>query len=84
MGIRDEVDHPRHYMRADIGRECIEFNRDMPYCMGNAFKYAYRAGLKGSPVSDWGKCLKSHVAAGVMGAVRLGSPVVEEALHSPA
>ena len=58
MGMRDEVDHPRHYMRADIGRECIEFNRDMPYCMGNAFKYAYRAGLKGSPVSDWGKCLK--------------------------
>jgi hypothetical protein len=49
---------PPHYARAaehPSGVECIEMTRHMPFCLGNAVKYLYRAGHKGSAAEDYRK-----------------------------
>lgn len=45
----DMVNHPPHYTDGpDLGKlECIDITRWMPFTLGNAFKYVWRAGLKG-------------------------------------
>ena len=47
----DMVNHPPHYTNGpDLGTlECIDITRWMPFTLGNAFKYVYRAGVKGGP-----------------------------------
>lgn len=43
----DMVNHPPHYTSHPSGVECIEITRHMTFNLGNAYKYMWRAGLKG-------------------------------------
>ena len=58
----DQVNSPSHYTQG--GRECIDEIRDVlgpvgftAFCLGNAMKYQYRAGLKGPAHVDLAKAL---------------------------
>lgn len=42
----DMVNHPKHYAVHPSGVECIELSELMSFCIGNAFKYIWRAGNK--------------------------------------
>jgi len=46
------VDHPRHYNTNPSGVECITVVEHMGFNVGNAVKYLWRAGEKGSPIED--------------------------------
>ena len=48
----DSVNHPKHYTEHPSGVECIEITEHMNFCVGNAIKYLWRAGLKGEQVED--------------------------------
>lgn len=43
---QDNVNHPRHYTADPSGVECIAIARHRSFCIGNAIKYLWRAGLK--------------------------------------
>jgi hypothetical protein len=43
----DTVDHPAHYNASPSGIETIDVVEHMNFCLGNAVKYIWRAGLKG-------------------------------------
>lgn len=43
----DDVHHPKHYTSHPSGVECIEVTEHFNFCLGNAIKYIWRAGLKG-------------------------------------
>lgn len=45
----DPVIRPWHYTSHPSGVECITITEHMPFNVGNAMKYLWRAGLKGSP-----------------------------------
>lgn len=49
MEDNDVVNHPSHYTTGFETKsvECIDITRHMSFCTGNAFKYVWRAGLKG-------------------------------------
>lgn len=60
----DPVDHPTHYTSSAAkcsacGHriECIDVTESMPFTLGNAVKYLWRAGLKGSAVEDLKKAI---------------------------
>ncbi len=42
----DLVNHPPHYTAHPSGVECIEISEALPFCLGNALKYIWRAGQK--------------------------------------
>lgn len=42
----DNVNHPKHYTQHPSGVECIEITQHYNFCVGNAIKYLWRAGLK--------------------------------------
>lgn len=42
----DKVNHPSHYTTHPSGIECIEVTQHYNFCVGNAIKYLWRAGLK--------------------------------------
>lgn len=42
----DAVNHPSHYTSHPSGIECIEITQHYDFCVGNAIKYLWRAGLK--------------------------------------
>lgn len=42
----DPVNHPKHYTSHPSGVECIDITRHMPFNIGNAMKYLWRAGQK--------------------------------------
>lgn len=42
----DPVNHPSHYTEHPSGIECIQITEHMNFCLGNAIKYIWRAGLK--------------------------------------
>lgn len=44
----DKVNHPKHYTEHPSGVECITITEHMNFCLGNAMKYIWRAGLKDS------------------------------------
>ena len=44
--------NPPHYRDNPSGIECIQVAEHMPYCLGNAIKYLWRAGKKGDAVED--------------------------------
>ena len=44
--MTDSINHPRHYRSHPSGVECIEIAEHMGFCVGNAIKYLWRAGLK--------------------------------------
>ena len=48
----DPVNHPRHYTGHPSGIECIEITEHLNFCVGNAVKYLWRAGLKGDDIED--------------------------------
>jgi hypothetical protein len=53
--MEDVVNHPKHY--TSHGVECIEFTEHMNFCLGNAFKYVFRAKDKGKEEEDLRKAL---------------------------
>ena len=48
----DNVNHPKHYTSRPSGIECIQIVEHMNFCLGNALKYIWRAGLKGDELED--------------------------------
>lgn len=48
----DPINHPAHYTQHPSGVECIEITEHMGFCLGNAFKYIFRAGLKHDAIED--------------------------------
>ncbi len=44
--MSDDVNHPAHYTSSPSGVECIQVTEHMSFCLGNAVKYIWRAGLK--------------------------------------
>jgi len=50
--MTEKVNHPPHYTSHPSGIECITIVEHMNFCLGNAIKYIWRAGLKGSAVED--------------------------------
>lgn len=44
--MNTEVDHPPHYNLHPSGVECIDVVEHMPFNVGNAIKYLWRAGWK--------------------------------------
>jgi len=50
--MSDKVNHPEHYRKHPSGVECIQVTEHMGFCPGNAIKYIWRAGHKGSALED--------------------------------
>lgn len=49
----ERVEHPKHYTSHPSGVECIQITEHMSFCLGNAVKYIWRAGLKSeTPLED--------------------------------
>ena len=48
MKDHDPIEHPAHYTSHPSGVECITITEHMTFCIGNAIKYCWRAGLKGA------------------------------------
>lgn len=44
--LYDNVDFPKHYNIHPSGVECIQVTEHMNFCLGNAVKYLWRAGIK--------------------------------------
>jgi hypothetical protein len=56
--MKEEVTHPPHYTEHPSGVECIEITEHMNFCLGNAVKYIWRAGLKtDDPMKDLRKAV---------------------------
>lgn len=53
----DVVEHPPHYTTHPSGIECIQISEHMNFCLGNALKYIWRAGLKGDAGEDLRKAI---------------------------
>jgi hypothetical protein len=49
--MTDAIDPP-HYQAHPSGIECIEITEHMNFCLGNAIKYIWRAGLKNNAIED--------------------------------
>lgn len=45
--MSDPINHPAHYTSHPSGVECITITEHMPFLLGNAMKYIWRADLKG-------------------------------------
>lgn len=50
----DPINHPVHYSKEASGMpvECIDIAENLPFCLGNAIKYIWRAGIKTDDASD--------------------------------
>ena len=44
--------NPPHYRSHPSGIEAIQVTEHMNFCLGNAVKYIWRAGLKGDAIED--------------------------------
>lgn len=44
----DNVNKPKHYNSHPSGIECIDIAEHHDFCIGNAIKYLWRAGIKDS------------------------------------
>jgi len=44
--------NPSHYQDHPSGIQCIEITEHMNFCLGNAIKYIWRAGLKNNAIED--------------------------------
>lgn len=47
--------NPSHYRSHPSGVEAIQITEHLNFCIGNAMKYLWRAGLKGDAVEDLNK-----------------------------
>lgn len=50
--MSDAVNHPAHYTAHPSGIEAIEICEHLDFCLGNAVKYLFRAGLKDPVLQD--------------------------------
>lgn len=50
--MTDMINNPPHYTAHPSGVECIDVTEHMNFCLGNAVKYIWRAGMKGDAVED--------------------------------
>ena len=50
IGQNDNINHPVHYTSSPSGIECIQITEHMNFCLGNAIKYIWRAGIKDADV----------------------------------
>ena len=50
--MTDPVNHPAHYTGHPSGIEAIQVTEHFNFCLGNAIKYIWRAGLKGDALQD--------------------------------
>lgn len=50
--MSDPVNHPSHYTGHPSGIEAITITEHFNFCLGNALKYIWRAGLKGDALED--------------------------------
>ena len=50
--MNDPENNPKHYTAHPSGIDCIEITEHMSFCLGNAFKYIWRADLKHDAVED--------------------------------
>ena len=48
----DNIANPSWYTKHASGVECIEITKHMNFCLGNAIKYIWRAGLKDDALQD--------------------------------
>ena len=48
----DSVNYPKHYTQHPSGVECIQVTSEHNFCIGNAIKYLWRAGLKEDAVQS--------------------------------
>ena len=48
----DLIDHPPHYTSHPSGVECITITEHLNFCLGNSWKYLWRADEKGSTMAD--------------------------------
>jgi len=56
--LADPVNHPPHYTSHPSGIECIQVTEHYNFCIGNAIKYLWRAGLKSDdPTQDLRKAV---------------------------
>lgn len=53
----DPVNSPSHYTSHPSGVECITITEHMNFNVGNAVKYLWRAGAKGSEIQDLKKSI---------------------------
>jgi len=53
----DVVNHPPHYNSHPSGIECVQITEHMGFCLGNAVKYIWRAGLKNDEIEDLRKAI---------------------------
>jgi len=53
----DRVNNPKHYVSNPSGIECIEVVEHLNFNRGNAIKYIWGCGLKGSEVEDLKKAI---------------------------
>jgi hypothetical protein len=44
--------NPSHYQDHPSGIQCIQITEHMNFCLGNAIKYIWRAGLKNNAIED--------------------------------
>lgn len=44
--MKEVIDHPSHYNSDPSKVECIDIVQHRDFCVGNAIKYLWRAGLK--------------------------------------
>jgi len=49
--VKDAI-NPSHYKSHPSGVQCIDVTEHMNFCLGNAMKYIWRAGLKGDAIED--------------------------------
>lgn len=47
--MTDLINAPPHYRAHPSGIECIQITEHLSFCIGNAFKYLWRADMKGGP-----------------------------------
>lgn len=48
----EDPTNPKHYRTHPSGIECIQITEHMSFCLGNAVKYIWRAGHKGTAIED--------------------------------
>ncbi len=52
MSLYSLHDHLKHYTTHPSGLECINITKHYNFCVGNAIKYLWRAGLKGDKTNE--------------------------------
>lgn len=54
----DPINNPKHYTEHPSGVECIQVTEYFNFCIGNAIKYLWRAGIKtNNPKEDLQKAV---------------------------